>query len=331
MARRSKSDKFVADGIDRNGKRVRLTFQTERQADNFKATYLTFHKEHTIGQVFPKAFAVLYRDSRDSSVEGRMRDIVRLMGPDTHIRDIDTRWVMTLREKLVAKGNKRNTIANKMGVLSMLLQYCVDMEILTAMPKIDQSRDETTNRTRTLTREEEDAIFNHLPQRYRFLAIFLIDTACRGYSELRKLRWGDIDYEHMQVSFFKNKTNKPRTVPMTEDVRDVMKTKQAMGLPSPWCDLPAPRSWWQAWNRACAKAGIVTHEGDEKLVPYHMRHTTATRLAKGTPGERNGLELFHLMEWLGHSNPATTRRYTHLAVESLRPGVEFVQRKRGVK
>jgi len=75
-----------------------------------------------------------------------------------------------------------------------------------------------------------------------------------------------------------------------------------------------PNHMRRALRPAMAKAGIVDcHFHD-------LRHTFATRLVQ------SGIDLYKVQRLLGHKSPIMTQRYTHHYPESLRDGVEILDR-----
>ncbi|HET6675963.1 MAG TPA: tyrosine-type recombinase/integrase, partial [Nitrospiraceae bacterium] len=55
---------------------------------------------------------------------------------------------------------------------------------------------------------------------------------------------------------------------------------------------------------------------------HDLRHTFATRLVQA------GVDLYKVQRLLGHKSPAMTQRYAHHYPESLRDGVEILDRGR---
>ena len=108
------------------------------------------------------------------------------------------------------------------------------------------------------------------------------------------------------VSFWETKNGRNRTVPLTVRCVDALRDN----LPA----VPSRRVFpieyaalRNIWQRAKLAAGVE----DDALVLHSLRHTCATRLAKG------GITLHQLQAWGGWSSPAACQRYLHHSVESL--------------
>jgi hypothetical protein len=132
------------------------------------------------------------------------------------------------------------------------------------------------------------------------------------------------------VTFWKTKTDKPRTIPLTGKAKEAIAwAKEKHPIPNahdPSRRLPQASNFvfsticydtfYNEWNRAVKLAG---YGNDDELVPYVLRHTCATRLAQG------GMSELRLMKWMGHKSLMTTRRYTHLTVDDLQVGVRILE------
>ncbi|MGE3978707.1 MAG: site-specific integrase [Nitrospira sp.] len=70
----------------------------------------------------------------------------------------------------------------------------------------------------------------------------------------------------------------------------------------------------RSFRLALKKAGI------EDFHFHDLRHTFATRLVQA------GVELYKVQRLLGHKSPIMTQRYAHHYPESLRDGVEILDR-----
>lgn len=70
------------------------------------------------------------------------------------------------------------------------------------------------------------------------------------------------------------------------------------------------------WRRIRAALGLVGDDRGERLVPYHWRHTGATRAAAAGVRDRQ------LADLLGHTETRTTARYIHLSPSDLASALE---------
>jgi integrase len=117
---------------------------------------------------------------------------------------------------------------------------------------------------------------------------------------------------------YMTKSDKPRMVPMTQTLVDMIPALNAQALPdkdtgvSRWFPLDA--SAWYMWSNIRDDVKKLGSDIDD--VGLHtLRHTCITRLALG------GMELQRLSMWAGHSDVSiTSKRYSHLDVAALLGG-----------
>jgi integrase len=301
-------------------------FKTEERAVDYERNVLSHRSTNTIGHLFPIWQEILWpKDiSRDPCVRSRVKEVTELLGKDLTIRSIDSAKIEELRLALTAKGNKINTVANKLNALSKLLTHGVKTKQIDYVPHFEVPRDHSVDRTYVLTEEEEDRLISALPLRWQAFAIFLSDTASRGFTECQALRWQNINWETRDCTFHKTKTGKPRTIRLSADALAILRELQRQGWEAPWAILGtegySTRIWHQTWQLALAKAGLPKGE----VVPYTFRHTRATRLA------RTKMDVLKLADYLGHSNLTTTRRYVHQDASDQDEFVKKLERKRNI-
>lgn len=323
-------NKWKGDAVV-NGKRTRITFATLAEAEAFErdpyAALGVAKVKNTIGQLFPIWTREVYGKTRNSRNELRIsEELVERFGADLPVDKLDRKRIKDVLADLEAKGNKKGTLNSKMAVLSKLLNYAIAEEVLTAIPAIPFFKPDE-GRIRSLSREEEALIFSHLSEPYRMFAQFLLHTGCRD-SEAKALQWSDV--APTTVTFWRTKTDKPRTIPLTKKAKEALDWAK-QGKPIPNARTPANKlsrvsklpfeainyhTFLNEWHRAKEKAGLGE---DKQVVPYVLRHTCATRLAQG------GMSELRLMKWMGHSNLMMTRRYTHYTVDDLVAGIALLE------
>lgn len=300
-----------------NGDRKRLAFSTKQEAERFEAdpyAYLSVTKDaHEIGILFPQWGREMWGKTANERNALRITDeLVTRLGRKTSLTKIDRPRIRELVVQLRQDGNKDGTINSKISKLGSLLSFAVDEGLIDERPKINfMSMPE--GRIRSLSREEEEKLFAGLTERHRHLAIFLLYTGCR-LGEALNLTWDDVS--DTAISFWKTKTRKPRSVPITKQAGEALAWTRAHGWERPFGEI-AYSTFIHQWKTAQKQAGL---EHDHQVVPHVLRHTCATRLAQG------GLDLMRLMLWLGHSNIKTTMRYTHMNVDDLMKGAQLLEK-----
>lgn len=214
------------------------------------------------------------------------------------------------------------TINRELQLLSTIFSLAITHKLTATNPCREvELLKENNKRTRYLLDEEELELFKVLTgqrEHLRYLITVAIGTGMRKGDELN-LRWGQVDFQRNVIYVPNSKTGKDYPVPMNEDVRGVMLTlrREASGAEyvfinpktgKPYTDIK------RAFSAACEKAKI-------KGLHWHdLRHTFGTRLAEA------GFSEATIAELMGHSNPRTTRRYTHGTDRAKREAVEAVRR-----
>ena len=140
----------------------------------------------------------------------------------------------------------------------------------------------------------------------------LLLTGCRK-SEVLTLRWSD--YREGRLCLRDGKTG-PRTVWLSRAARNVLGNIDRTGawvFPARRANGPAGPMWIRHfWQRVRAEADL----SDVRL--HDLRHAHATFAL------RHGESVLAIGRLLGHANPQTTLKYTHLADAMVREAVETV-------
>jgi integrase len=179
---------------------------------------------------------------------------------------------------------------------------------------------ENNKRVRYLLDEEEQRLLFVLtgPRGHLLpLVVLAIGTGMRR-GDLFKLTWERIDFQRGLIYVPNSKTGRDYSVPMSEEVKATLKqirsTVRGGGYvfinpdtAKPYTDVK------HAFRTACQLVGI------ENLHWHDLRHTFGTRLAEAGCSEATIADL------MGHSDPQTTRRYTHATDRAKRAAVEAVR------
>jgi integrase len=147
--------------------------------------------------------------------------------------------------------------------------------------------------------------------------LFLLLVGSR-FGETMKATWAEID---LQAGTWTKpshhvKTRKTSTIPLSAPARALLgsirpRDAQPGDRVFPVSDFQVSRTCWRAVSRAAKLDNLRLHD---------LRHSHASLLVA------SGLSLPVIGRLLGHTQPATTARYAHLAVDSLRAAVEVVGR-----
>lgn len=196
------------------------------------------------------------------------------------------------------------------------------------------SRDKVKNeRDRWLTHEEEKKLLeccvlhptrkdNTVEVSYRLqeIVLFALNTGMRQ-DEILSLEWPNADLFRKTILVVKSKNGEKRTIPMNQKVFELLKSKAranqndnkivfASEAGTKILRRNLMRSFYNARDRA-------------KIADFHfhdLRHTFATRLAQA------GIDLYQISKLLGHKDIKMTQRYAHHCPDSLRSGVEVLDK-----
>ena len=202
---------------------------------------------------------------------------------------------------------KPSTVRNELAILSNLFTvanmdwgYNIGNPIINVRkPKVDNARD------RRLEGDEEGKLMNSLDkcnnQWVRPISILAIETAMR-LSELRSLKWKDINLVNRTAFLKKTKNGDSRTVPLTLRAVALLESlpRHISGTVCPVSNSSVSHSFLNA----CKRVGI------ENLHFHDLRHEATSRLAEK-------LQMHELMKVTGHKTASMLARYYHPRAEDL--------------
>lgn len=306
------------------------------------------------------------RSSYRDNCEYMHRVHVRPLIGDRKLADVERADVEAFGRALLARGLSPKTVRNIMGFLHQVLEHAIDRGWLRENParraeRPGGRRSSSSADLQYLTVPELEAVLRAIPdhvvtrapapaRRGRagpapppsadvlgpVLRVVILTAALTGLrqSELRGLRWRDIDWSAQRIrvrntyvrgeqsSEGKSELSTRRSVPMaTRLARELelwsRRTPYArdddLVFAHPQKGTPLDGSKMsKRFKEACAQAGV-------RRVRFHdLRHTFATNLAaSGTP-------IRAIQEFLGHADGKTTQIYAHYAPSAAE--VELVDR-----
>ncbi|MGZ8421442.1 MAG: site-specific integrase [Nitrospira sp.] len=183
---------------------------------------------------------------------------------------------------------------------------------------------ENSKRCRWLNEEEVTQLLEAGAPWLHDLVLFALNTRMR-MGEILELTWRGVDFTRRTVTVFRSKNGENRTIPANQTVLKVLTTKakvRSLAIERVFCSKAyTPLEFGhlrRSFRLALRKAKI------EDFHFHDLRHTFATILMQ------SGVDLYKVLQLLGHKSPIMTQQYAHHYPGSLRKRVEILDRARGI-
>lgn len=282
-----------------------------------------------LGEALEETWRMYWADAAVArTVRSNMKSALDFFGPDKPVEEITTRDIDRYLVHLRGEGLAPATIRSKCACLSKMFTHFHRRGNIPTKPHIDLPKPGQNMRDRVITHAEEaeilrlfrDVFDDALPRRadghegwrWADLIVVLMDTGARP-SELRATAAGNLRGDLLDLKI--TKTNRPRTLPLTDRAREAF-MRQAAAFPEAPFGWATPGALRHAWDWAKAAMDLSTDPG---FIPYALRHTCATRLYDKTR------DLLLVSRWLGHSSIQMTMRYAKLQPDDLSRARDLMQ------
>jgi integrase len=271
-----------------------------------------------LSEAIEQVYEAKWKNNKDGM--GSYRRAVKLLKyiGNVVLSSIGSNEVNDLVRKLDARGAAVATVNRYLAALKTILKH------FRLHADFIRLRKERNGRIRVLAKEEVSNVVellrgsgNHgkLPYYLELadLVEVLVDSGLR-LSEALRLEYKDVDFNSNLITIWINKGEKPRSIPMTSRVRNILQERQLDNSMKPFAITidEAERAW--QWVR-----GKMKMDDDKEFVMHALRHTCASRLVNA------GIDLYVVKEWLGHSSIQITERYAHLNPKKLVYAVEALE------
>lgn len=321
--------------IQKVGRQQRQAESVLRQAHTelFQRKFFAESETLLFSEAIDQVYERKWKKNKDGAKGKRLADIVLEILGNLPLADIDRNKYYELIRTLEARKVKESTINRYRAALKTILRHHKqDYSFIEMTP-------ENGGRIRVLSREEEArlvALFRDtdhsaprcLPSSQKparrsakrdyyyempdFVTV-LIDTGLRA-NELLCLPLNDINFTTKLITVWRNKAEKPRSVPMTKRVQKILECR-AKNESGKLFDLDIYKAD-SAWQWVRKEMGL---ESDAHFVIHALRHTCATRLLV------NGVDVYRVQKWLGHKSLKTTEKYLHLDPAQLSSAVAALE------
>lgn len=263
------------------------------------------------------------RKLRHRGVKGYMNNLRAFFG-DRTLADITPKLIVAYKNKRYEDGKAPATINRELANLKKAFNLALrEWEWCHQNPVTRVSMEKENNkRDRWLSEEEESRLLTACAPWLHDLVTFALHTGMR-MGEILELAWRGVDFTRRTVTVMRSKNGERRTIPVNETVLRVLKEKakvRSLASDLVFCSkafTPMESGHLRrSFRLALIKAKI------EEFHFHDLRHTFATRLVQA------GIDLYKVQQLLGHKSPIMTQRYAHHYPESLRDGVEILDRPR---
>ena len=157
-----------------------------------------------------------------------------------------------------------------------------------------------------LSRSEIQRLFEVTTNIKHKVVLALLYYAGLRLSEVRNLRWQDIDFEREVIHLKTAKGEKERVIFLHKNLEKLLDMygirRSGLILTSERGRKYNERTIQQIVKNAARKAGIR-----KKVTPHTLRHSFATHLLEA------GADIRYIQQLLGHKSLRTTQIYTHIA------------------
>jgi integrase len=283
-----------------------------------EAGQLTPREPRTLGQVAEEYLQYKTVNKKRSVDEDRRileKRLLPAFGADRLVKDLTGHAIAQYERRRVGQVSAF-TVRNELTVLRHMLRLARRWGYLEQVPDIELPK-KPEDRQRYLEQEEITALLKTCAKSknpyLHAIVTLALNTGMRK-SELLGLEWERVNLSTSQLTLYRTKSGKPRSVPVNEAVYDALVGLEpdAERRTGPIFKRRDGSAWGQirtGFTSACAKAGITNFR-------FHdLRHTAASHLVM------RGASLQDVKEILGHSDFKMTLRYAHLSSAHLRRAV----------
>lgn len=245
--------------------------------------------------------------------QGHLNWWLKELGP-LYLQDIRPAILSEKKQKLLTELNSKGKIRTPstcnrfLATLSHLLSVCTrQWEWISENPVSKISREkEPRERTRFLSSEERERFLlacqeSQNPLLHTFV-VLLLSTGCR-YTEIKNLKWTDVDLVRGRITLNKTKNDDIRSVPIRglglNLLRRLSSTQNSIGYIFILDKQTKPFDPRRSIRTAIKRAGL------KNFRPHDCRHSYASELMA------QGMTLEEIGQLLGHRS-GITKKYTHL-------------------
>lgn len=235
---------------------------------------------------------------------------VRVLG-DMDVAEIKPLHFVKIQAQLKTEGKSSATINRVTQALNTVLNTLRKFEMLEKVPHNQQLK-EPPGREVVYTEQEIEGLLHWSlflksdAQIVHDCILFAVKTGCRQ-GELLKLQWKHVNFELAEIIFEDTKAGTNRTLPMDGELLELMQQRHRERIDDTIVFNIHKDTLLRRFKLVKKKAGIT----DPDKCWHSLRHTVCSLL------HERGATLPEIMNILGHSQVATTQRYSHASKEGM--------------
>jgi integrase len=265
--------------------------------------------------------------SRNKAPRSHLRDkslrdhLVGQFG-DLTLAEITPSQISEYKTRRREKGASPRTLNYELALMSHAFNLAIkEWEWVRENPVAKVTREKVNNHIeRWLTLEEQKNLLDKSAKWLREIILFAVNTGLRQ-SEILDLEWSRVDLTRKTITILEQKNQGRDTLPMSQGALKVLQNRAEARLNGTNyvfhtrnSTKVSSRNLLRGFYTAAEKAGI------ENLRFHDLRHTFATRLAQA------GVDLYTIQKLGRWKSTSMVTRYAHHHPESLRAGVEVLDR-----
>ena len=189
----------------------------------------------------------------------------------------------------------------------------------------------TGKRERALTPIEARQLIDASSEKLKPIVLVALLTGLRK-NDIFNLRWGDIDFDKTRITLTEEKTEKTRTIHLSEDMITLFQGLPVKGrYVFPGRKGKALTNVDRSFQKAIKESGLDPGKGGQKIVFHTLRHSCISQLIE------RGADTLMVKNYINHASTQMTERYAHLSEEyqrrtaQLLDGLYDIQRVTGKK
>lgn len=318
--------KKIQRSLETDNKKLAESIENKLRTELIEGKYFDRHEgeRKTFREMmdrFIKEHAPKVSLNMQKSYAASLKHLLKFFG-DMALSEITVKKVNEYKQVRRESGGGAPGINRSLAMLSKAFNLSVkEWEWVKENPVLKISREkEKSGRDWWLSGDDEKRLLENSPQWLRDIIVFALHTGLRQ-DELLSLTWDRVDLFRKTIIIQETKNGKPRTIPLNQIALNILIEKaKVRNLKSDLVFLSTATTKIDCHNLIRA-FNVAKRKADIQNFHFHdLRHTFATRLAQ------RGVDLYKISKLLGHYDISMTQRYAHHCPESLREGIEVLEK-----